>query len=1139
MACFLNVTVTGITGDCLNTSSGSFGLTIEGDAPDYTIQWIEPPIGTIPLGYGVTGYTIGSLSAGTYTLNVVDSCPSGNTYFLVNVNISSGTCVSIESSGTTCGINNGTITASTTNLYSQASYILYELSSGYITSGITQISNFVFGTLSAGTYYVIADDGGGCTGKSESCIIKPSNPFTYGLYQVNNSPCFVNTGALYVTGLTGSPPYTYQWSNGGTGQSITGLSNGNYFVTITDGVGCTLIKSATIESVPSLSSLILIDVEPSCYSSDGEATVYFSGGTAPYHIQASNGEVIITFATSYTFTGLSSGVFSVTVTDAGLCQTTATSTLQTPSGISLVTVDITNSTCNNNGGELIVSIFGGAAPYVYTLTDALSNTTTFLQPVQNGGTFFNGLSSGNYLLTITDNLGICTFSQTYTINNTVLYNLSLLTTGTTCGNDNGIVTLSITTGGTQPYTYQINGQSVVTNSLSYTFSGLPSGSYTASVTDSNLCQQISPFTINSSNNVNFILNGTSPTASNGIIETFITSGEPPFTLNWSPNVNGQTGLTVTNLSAGTYTLTVTDSFGCSQTRTITLAGYSLFTSYEVYNICDDDLTNSGQILKKGLKQMLVEGFFDLTSGDTNCILNSALFEAVVSVDGVVQKIGFYVSSGLNDFPTDTVFINTVETLLLTYPNIETVIIDPVTGNIKITTICNPPVSIMDATVIVDVKIYYDISCEVCGPPVKSPFIITIDTTLVSLGSTGPDKFQLATILAGSYDFEVDWGDGVVETITTWNDPRTEHTYTTGGVKEVIIKGQFSGWTFNNAGDRNKLLEVKQWGILELGDSPGHFYGCNNLDLSGVSDFINLSTTSTLENTFRDCTSLTTINNVEYWDTSNITSFVNTFDGTSFNQDIGGWEVSGVTDMSFMFFNNATFNQDISGWNVSNVTNMSGMFNNATLFNQDIGSWNVSNVTDMSFMFSNATSFNQDIGLWNVSNVTNMYLMFNGVVFFNQPIGGWNVSNVTDMSYTFNGATSFNQPLSGWNVSNVTNMPGMFNGATLFNQDIGSWNVSNVTDMSNMFVGSTSFNQDISLWNVSNVTNMGAMLDNCGMNQTNYELLLVGWDSLPSLQNSVNFGAFGRQYQIGSVADTARSNIIASYSWTITGDIAVP
>ncbi len=143
----------------------------------------------------------------------------------------------------------------------------------------------------------------------------------------------------------------------------------------------------------------------------------------------------------------------------------------------------------------------------------------------------------------------------------------------------------------------------------------------------------------------------------------------------------------------------------------------------------------------------------------------------------------------------------------------------------------------------------------------------------------------------------------------------------------------------------------------------------------------------------------------------------------------------VTDLSDFFRDNTTFNQNIGNWDTSSVTNMSLMFFNAA-FNQPIGAWDTSSVNDMHFMFQNATNFNQDIS-------------------------GWDTSSVTRMDFMFQLATSFDGDISSWDTSSVTNMNSMFVYAGAFNQDISSWITSSVTNMGYMFYSATSFNKDLS------------------------------------------------------------------------------
>src|SRR6056297_1081105 len=115
---------------------------------------------------------------------------------------------------------------------------------------------------------------------------------------------------------------------------------------------------------------------------------------------------------------------------------------------------------------------------------------------------------------------------------------------------------------------------------------------------------------------------------------------------------------------------------------------------------------------------------------------------------------------------------------------------------------------------------------------------------------------------------------------------------------------------------------------------------------------------------------------------------------AFNQNIGDWDVSNVTDMQGMFFEASNFNQDIGDWDLSSVTQLEDMFANTTAFNQDISDWDVSSVEVMSSMFRNASSFNQNLENWDVSNVTNMAFMFDQASSFNQDLGDWDITSIT-------------------------------------------------------------------------------------------------------------------------------------------------
>jgi surface protein len=357
---------------------------------------------------------------------------------------------------------------------------------------------------------------------------------------------------------------------------------------------------------------------------------------------------------------------------------------------------------------------------------------------------------------------------------------------------------------------------------------------------------------------------------------------------------------------------------------------------------------------------------------------------------------------------------------------------------------------------------------------------------------------------GTYTGTIDWGDGNTDV----NDGSvTTHTYATAGTYTVIIDGDCIGWYFGTYGGTTYLTSVVNWGQLQLGpeNSGYNFYACPNLDLSSVQGTLDLTGVTNFDGLFLDCTSLTTINNINSWDTSAITSMNEMFvNCNSFNQALS-FDTSAVTSMSGMFSNCTAFNSALT-FNTSAVTNMGSMFSNCSVFNQPL-TFNTGAITDMSFMFENCSVFNSALTFSSTSAVQYMSSMFNNCTSFNQALS-FNTSAVEFMDRMFRDATAFNQNISSFNTGAVTNMESMFKDATAFNQNIGTWDVANVTNFYGFMTGKTP----------------------ATFSTTNLNAIYNGW-STQSVQPSLDIDFGTAKYTAAATA--GRLVLTGTALWTIT------
>ena len=717
-----------ITGDCSSLSAGSASILVYGGTPPYTIDWQVPNLSSDVVTTLPSIRT--SLSAGTYGVLVNDSTLPTNQQFYINIPISSGVCVSILNvQSTTCGLDNGIVTGTSTSDYSSTNFYLYSGNGNYITSAITNTSDVIFGNLSAGTYYMVAEDLGGCSGESQNFIIEDSTPLSFGIQTIPNSSCGgTPVGRVGITGVTGTQPFTYLWSNGQTGTTITGLTEGPYSVQVTDSLGCVASQSTILTNVSPIGLGIFTVVQPSCFAADGSITIQITGGTAPYFYSASTGNFTIQESTSWTISGLSSGNYNFLVTDCAFCTLNEGVTLLTPLGVSSVLITSQGSTCSSSDGSILVSLAGGTSPYLYTLIYPNGNTSNIA--TSQSSQLFDNLSTGTYSVAIQDASG-CSYMDEITLFATDTFTISTETTGTTCNQNNGTIIVTKSDGGQPPYYYSLDAtQDIFDTSLSaVTFTNVSSGQHTVTVTDATGCTQTTQVFVTASQPLDFSLYNTScGQGSDGLLTALISSGTPPFQFNWSDNVpDNPQQIQVTGLTAGTYSLTVVADDGCSLTRSTIIDCSALNVSYQTYEMGGEEFTIQSQT-KYGLLQMLNEGFNDLTNDKVNCDLLSAVFGVKVSVNplGLTTSQNFFTSTSLVSAPSDNLYYDTVNDLLLTIPGIGGVTFDSLTNQIKVSTRAGDT-TLNGQEIVIELTIVYDIICLSCELPTPTPTITPTPT----------------------------------------------------------------------------------------------------------------------------------------------------------------------------------------------------------------------------------------------------------------------------------------------------------------------------------------------------------------------------------------------------------------------------
>ncbi|MEM7575605.1 MAG: SprB repeat-containing protein, partial [Bacteroidota bacterium] len=548
----LTVSLDGEDPLCFGLASGSVTATVSGGTIPYTYNWSN----------GEETPFITNLTAGIYLVTVTDALgASGES----SITLTEPSLVTIDLSADQNCSAPFTLNANGNGGVGDYSY---NWSTGASTSTIV--------VSDEAQYCVTVVDGNGC-GTFE-CIDVMINSPEVEVVAIDVT-CFGDmNGSLTATATDGSPPYSYSWSNGGSGATIDNLGAGTYGVTVTDANGCMASTTGTVNEPPELTTTTqsLHDVCPG--EATGSVMVLPVGGTPPYTYLWSTG------ATTQGEATLPAGIYSVTVTDANGCTAVdETEVLALPGPD--VSIEGDPVICGvGNTTDLTATASGGTGNYQYEWN------TGALVPTINVG-------PGTYSVTVTDGNG-CTDEASIEVT-LIDISISLTSTDVVCNGDaNGTATVTVT-GGDMPYTYEWSN-----GATTPTITDLAPGTYTVEVEEANGCKALGMVTISEPPAISIVGEVTDVLCfglATGSIDIFAVGGTAPYTYDWDDLVGSDDPQDRNGLAAGTYTVTVTDANNCTATETYTITEPTqLIVTGEVTDVlCNGDANGAIDLTVSG------------------------------------------------------------------------------------------------------------------------------------------------------------------------------------------------------------------------------------------------------------------------------------------------------------------------------------------------------------------------------------------------------------------------------------------------------------------------------------------------------------------------------------------------------------